>query len=255
MRLTNAYNFFRLFRFWGFVVSGAIFSVPFWVPRFKTEVSEHAVWFWAIGLVLCFFVIYWHTFSLFDNLDQKTKRRIEVSKPNSVDNRHGLNRTYQIDVINISSTDIHRCRAILRQIDRNEKPVWGGQDAALTFQPAEDDDALDKTIRPGREPHLDILRLEFVPFPHVQSATAAIAYQNWDTHFGTVRVRPCTKDGKWIFHETVEEIFSEKTDYFLTLEIGADETPTELVKLKFHYDNDESTLEILDQRAKHPGKR
>jgi hypothetical protein len=242
-------NFFRVWRFYAFLASSAIFSVP-WIPWFKTEVSAYAGWFWAVGIATCLLIGFWHSFSLFDGLRQKAERRLRIQNPSHVDNRHGKNRHYQIDVVNTSSSDIHSCKAVLKQIDRNGQRVWGGQNAALTFQPAEDDDATRKTIRPETEEHLDVIVLQFLPFSHTHSANVDIAYQNWDTRQGDIKVLPCTKGRQWIFDETVEEIFAERADYFLTLEIGADGTPTTLVKLKFHYDGGNSTLEIVDQRVK-----
>jgi hypothetical protein len=182
--------------------------------------------------------------------EQREKSRIECQNPRFVDNRHGKNRHYQLEVANISSSDIRRCQAVLKQIDRNGQTMWGGQNAALTFQPAEGDDAISKTIRPGAEQFLDIVVLEFHPFSNVPPGAAAIAYQRWDTGSGRITVRPCTKGRTWIFNETVEEIFAAGADYFLTLEIGADEMPTMLVKLKFHYEGGNSTLEIIEQRIK-----
>jgi hypothetical protein len=182
--------------------------------------------------------------------ERQEKSRIECGNSRFVDNRHGKNRHYQLEVVNISSSDIRRCQAVLKQIDRNGQTMWGDQNAALTFQPAEDDDAISKTIRPGAEQFLDIVVLEFHPFPNVPPATAALVYQQWNTSFGKISVRPCTKGRTWIFNETVEEIFAASADYFLNLEIGADEMPTMLVKLKFHYDGGNSTLEIIEQRIK-----
>jgi hypothetical protein len=50
------------------------------------------------------------------------------------------------------------------------------------------------------------------------------------------------------FHETSEEIFSERGDYLLTVEITAKAMPTITAELKFHYDAGASSLNVVSQK-------
>lgn len=171
---------------------------------------------------------------------------LKASGAPCVDNSNGPNRTYQIFVTNISSEPVRQCKAILKQIDRDDHLVWGGQDAALTFQPAERPDTTNKTLWPKRSQALDVLRFELQARKTFEEPDEK---SEWDENYVIRRLAPATVNGEWIFQEKLEDIFSLRADYLLAIDIGsAEEGPAYEVKLKFRLAGKSSTLEVISQK-------
>jgi hypothetical protein len=74
-----------------------------------------------------------------------------------------------------------------------------------------------------------------------------MAFRTWDESAGTIRVIPATEDRAWIFDQTPDEIFSDKGDYLLTVEITAKAMPTITAELNFHCEGGASCLNIVSQ--------
>jgi hypothetical protein len=173
-------------------------------------------------------------------LNHKVRPWLKVSDAPHVDNSNGPNRTHQIFVTNVSSKPIRQCKAILKQIDRDERQVWGGQDAALTFQPAEQPDTTNKTLWAKRRQALDVLRFEL---QNREVFSEPDEMSAWDNDYVIKRLVLATVKGEWIFQEKLEDIFSKQTDYLLTIDIGsAEDAPAYEVKLKFRLAGKHSQL-------------
>jgi uncharacterized membrane protein YhaH (DUF805 family) len=108
-----------------------------------------------------------------------------------------------------SISEIKNCQGHITRIERDNQKIWSGM-TLLTFAPEEDDDATDKTIRHGYNYHLDVIAI------------------------GEIRVLFLgTKGRHWpSFFTPVGEIFSQKGDYFLTINVsGASTTISKRVRL------------------------
>jgi hypothetical protein len=187
-----------------------------------------------------------HLLLLTNYLNFGTDGWLKASAAPFIDNSNGPNRTYQIFVTNNSSKPVGQCKAVLRQIDRDGTKVWGGQDAALTFQPAERSDTVNKMLWTNRPQALDVLRFELAQrevFAEPEEISA------WDQNYVVGRLTPATLNGEWIFQERLEDIFSLRTDYLLTIDIGSGERgPVYELKLKFRLAGKSSDLEVVSQR-------
>jgi hypothetical protein len=179
-------------------------------------------------------------------LNHEVRPWLNASNAPYVDNSNGPNRTYQIFVTNISSEPIAQCKAILKQIDRDGHPVWGGQDAALTFQPSERQDTTNKTLWAKRPQALDVLRFEL---QRREVFTEPDKMSAWDADYVIKRLVLATVNSEWIFQEKLEDIFSLQTDYLLTIDIGsAEHAPAYELKLKFRLAGKGSELVVHSQK-------
>jgi hypothetical protein len=153
-------GFFRVWRLVSLIGPVALATVPWFVGG----LSRYAAWLCAFGIAWLLLRAFWHSFALYDDLNEKAKRRLKINNADPVDNRHGFNRVYPIKVTNLSSSDVEECSGTLTRIVHNGVEKWGNRRADLTFQPAERSDRTSKTIRPQTTQYLDVLFLEFRAF-------------------------------------------------------------------------------------------
>jgi hypothetical protein len=193
-----------------------------------------------------------HLLLLSNYLNRKWRQWLKVSDAPFVDNSNGPNRIYQVSVANVSPSHIRGCKAILHRIERGAETVWGGQDALLTFQPSDRSDATNKTIWRGRPQLLDVLAFQLEPIaptPFREEPTTPWPDASWDHRFSIARLVPATEGWRWIFEQRLEDIFSVKTDYFLTIDFGAsdEDAPAYEVKLQFRLAGKNSELKVVSQ--------
>jgi hypothetical protein len=86
-----------------------------------------------------------------------------------------------------------------------------------------------KTIRPQTTVYSDVVFLDF--------------------DGSTIKVHPGTWPyGSWVFPEKLEDIFRARGDYYLRIEVTAKAMPATITReLKFHYDGEASTLELMPE--------
>ena len=112
---------------------------------------------------------------------------------------------------------VKNCTGFLTRIEKGRKTKWGGNNAQLTFAPAEKPDALSKTIRYPVAEYLDVLE--------VTSRNQVFP--------GT---KPTIGLRLWPFVPAMDEIFSELGDYLLSVAItGKGVVPSITTLLKFNW--------------------
>lgn len=124
-----------------------------------------------------------------------------------------------------SIPEITGCQGHLVQIDHGGKKIWSGVNLLLSFAPAEDLDATNKTIRTGNTYHLDVAIVSENSEVRIENATRI-----WPAHF-----------------HSLKQIFSDTGDYFLTISVaGARTVPTiKRVRLNLAKNYRDCFLEVL----------
>lgn len=142
------------------------------------------------------------------------------------------NRLWRIAVDNDSDKDIPNCRASLISITCDGVAKWNGDNAILTFQPAEEPDAQAKTLYFGKTEYVDVVWC-------------------YDDRRGNVPWGFATKKREWPFMPTLLEIFEDGKEYVLTVLITGDGAPVHPVDLKFVFDRNPfaRTLEKMEPLA------
>ena len=221
--VSGEHGFFRLWRLVGLLGSGILITVP----GFTAALSNYAVWFREIGMLLLFVLALWTSFTLYDDLKEKAKPRLKVAIGVPVPNDRQPNVLFPLDVTNVSLSDVEHCRGSVVRVAHNRRQLWGDRREPLRFARAGDPDSTDKKISPGTTEHLDVVFVRF---------------RGSDVVLGV-------DEAKWEHQETFEKIFFEHGDYFLTVQITAKGAPTIEVVLKFHWAGEASNLELVSQRV------
>src|ERR1700747_2569387 len=91
-------GFFRVWRLVPFIGPVALATVPWFVAG----LSQYAGRLCVLGIALLTLRAFWHSFTLYDDLNEKTKPRLVIKNGVPVNNRHGPNRLYPINIRNLS---------------------------------------------------------------------------------------------------------------------------------------------------------
>jgi hypothetical protein len=114
-------------------------------------------------------------------------------------------------VSSLTASRIEDAKGYLVSIQRDSKILWDSQEVPLTFAPGENADALSKTIEDGGKYPLDVLIVRH----------------------GDNEVFMGTPGRTWPHFTSLDEIFSEKGEYILTLRVSAKDCPSILARMKF----------------------
>ncbi len=130
---------------------------------------------------------------------------------------------YQVRVDLLGKGLIQNCCARLLEIQRGKDVRWEGQAVELTFSPGEASDALSKQLNDDVPEYVDVVIL-----PRDDSIYLGL------------------KGRQWTYQPTLQEIFRERGEYFITIAVRGSSSATEKALLRFVWDKwDTSLLEVV----------
>lgn len=154
-----------------------------------------------------------------EDLEERLRRRLRVA----VDEKSIANAIWsgsewmiflRVIVSSLTSQRIQNAKAYLVSIEKDSKILWDNEEVPLTFAPGEAADALNKTIEHGGSYPVDVV---------------IVRRGGGDPLFLG------TPGRVWPHFDSVADIFSETGDYIINLRVSADDCPSVLAKVKFHW--------------------
>jgi hypothetical protein len=117
-------HFFSFWRWLNLLLPIALVAVPWFVSALK----QYAWWLCIIGIIWFLVRAFWHSFELYDELNEKIKPRLELSNGIPVPPYRGKdwpNMLYPIHIKNISSSDVEECMVTLIRIVHQQTNLGG----------------------------------------------------------------------------------------------------------------------------------
>jgi len=157
-----------------------------------------------------------------ENLEERSTPRLQVtvdkkSIANALWNGNDWMIFLRVIVSSLTARRIQNAKAYLVSIEKDSKILWDSQEVPLTFSPGEDPDALCKTIEHGGSYPVDVV---------------IVRRGDGDPLFLG------TPGRTWPHFDSVYDIFSEIGDYIINVRVSADDCPSILAKVKFHWGGD-----------------
>src|SRR5438067_5369020 len=156
-----------------------------------------------------------------ENLEERLTPRLQVSVEkksiaNAILDGNKWMIFLRVIVSSLTARRIQKAKAYLVSIEKDSKILWDDQEVPLTFAPGESPDALCKTIEHGGSYPVDVV---------------IVRRDDNSLFLGTPK-------RAWPHFDSVHDIFSENGDYIINVRVSADECPSMLAKVKFHWGGD-----------------
>ena len=119
---------------------------------------------------------------------------------------------------------VTNCSPRLLKIQKGEDVKWEGQAVELTFSPSEGADSQSKTLNDEIPEYVDVMILS-------SDGAMALGVKGW----------------QWTYRPSLQEIFPERGEYFITIAVRGSSGATCKAVLRFVWNEwDTSTLEIIN---------
>lgn len=141
----------------------------------------------------------------------------------------------RVIVSSLTARRIENAKAYLVSIEKDSKTLWDDQEMPLTFSPGENPDALCKTIEHGGHYPLDVM----------------IVRRGDDALFMG------TPQRAWPHFDSLHEIFAETGEYILNIRVSADDCPSVVARVMFHWGGSsfECGIDVLPASSPANGSR
>jgi len=191
-----------------------------WLTAFGT--NRRRPWITWLILLFCLFAamfLAWRDeHRKAKNLKERLTPRLQVtvekkSIANAIWNGNKWMIFLRVIVSSLTERRIQNAKAYLVSIEKDSEVLWDNEEVPLTFAPGEGSDALCKTIEHGGSYPVDVVIVE----------------RGEDALFQKKKKRD------WPHFDSLRDIFSKNGEYIINVRVSADDCPSILAKVKFHW--------------------